>query len=65
LEAWGPEYNQLGEVCDSSKQSKREEINIGNYSSFTHSVVVDEQGSREEKESLELEQPWRENSRAS
>jgi len=28
LGAWGDEYDHLGEVCESSKQSKGEEISI-------------------------------------
>jgi hypothetical protein len=60
----GAEYNQLGEVCESRKQAKGEEICMGSYNNFTHSVFVHEQQVESKKESLELEHPWRVNSRA-
>jgi hypothetical protein len=50
----GVEYNHLGEVCESSKQAKGEEICMGSYNSFTHSIFVHEQQVERKKESLEL-----------
>jgi hypothetical protein len=61
----GVEYNQLGEVCESRKKAKGEEICMGWDNSFRHSVFVHEEQVERKKESLELVHPWRENSRAS
>jgi hypothetical protein len=60
----GPEYIHLGEVCESRKQAKGEEICMGNYNSFRQSMFLHEQQGGNKKVSLELEHPWRENSRA-
>jgi hypothetical protein len=60
----GVEYNQLGEVCESRKQAKGEEICMGWDNNFTHSIFVHEEQVERKKESLELVHPWRENSRA-
>jgi hypothetical protein len=57
----GVEYNHLGEVCDSSKQSKGEEICMGSYNNFRHSFSGHEQQEESRKESLKLEKPCREN----
>jgi hypothetical protein len=56
----GAEYNHIGEVCEPSKHAKGEEIHMGNYNNFEHSVL----GHEQQVESLELEHPWRENYRA-
>jgi hypothetical protein len=60
----GAKYNQLGEVCESSKQAKGEEICMGNYKNFRQTMFLHEQQGESKKESLELEHPWRVNSRA-
>jgi hypothetical protein len=60
----GVEYNQLGEVCESRKTSQREEIHMGCHCSFRKSVFGHEQQVENRKESLDLEHPWRKNSRA-
>jgi hypothetical protein len=57
----GDEYNHLGKVCESSKQAKGEEICMGNYKNFRQTMFLHEQQGESKKESLELEQPWREN----
>jgi hypothetical protein len=36
----GDEYNHLGEVCESIKGDKGEEICMGSHNSFTHSVFA-------------------------
>jgi hypothetical protein len=60
----GVEHNQFGEECNSSKQDKGEEICMGSYDSFRQSSFWHEQQTKNKKESLELEQPWRVNYRA-
>jgi hypothetical protein len=59
----GGEYNHLGEVCESNKESKGEEICMGCYNSFRQSVFGHERQVERKKESLELEHPWGKNSR--
>ena len=61
----GVEYNQLGEVCESSKQDKEEEIHMGSYKCFRQSMFLHEKQADRKKESWELEHPLRENSRES
>jgi hypothetical protein len=39
----GDEYNHLGEVCESRKQAKGEEIHMGSYNSFRQSMFLHEQ----------------------
>jgi len=43
----GAEYNELGEVCESSKQAKGEEIHMGSYNNFAQSLFVHEEKERE------------------
>jgi hypothetical protein len=54
----GVEYNQLGEVCESIKQAKGEEICMGCYNSFRHLVLGHEQQAKSINERSELEKPW-------
>ena len=61
----GYEYNHLREVCESRKQAKGRKFVWVGTTIFTHSFFVHEQQVERKKESLELVQPWRENSRAS
>jgi hypothetical protein len=60
----GVEYNQLGEVCESRKKSKERKFVWVGTTVLHNQVFVHEQQVERKKESLELVQPWRVNSRA-
>jgi len=48
----GDEKNNLGEVCESIKQSRGEEIWMGGYNSFTQSMFCAWATSREKEREL-------------
>jgi len=50
----GDEYNHLGEVCESSKQGKGEEIHMGWDNSFIQSFFVHGEQVESKGESLDV-----------
>jgi hypothetical protein len=60
----GVEYNQLGEECESRKESQRKEICMGWDNNFRQSSFFHEEKVESKKESMELVKPWSVNSRS-
>jgi hypothetical protein len=53
----GEKYNHLGEVCESRRKSKGDDIRMGWDNNFTQGCFVHEEKVERKKESLELVQP--------